>query len=205
MRSVRNSLIGWLIFGIVIVLITTIAPTFFFQQSFPFGGSAGGPFGGFDALGIIIPIVVVAIIILSVLPFLRMLSPAKIKDGIPASAKILEVRDTGASINDNPMVQLLLEVRPAGAAPYQATAKALVSRLKVGYLMPGGTVQVIYDAHKPERVEITEIDAPTPNVDSPTSAGGPAAALEQLAALHGKGLITDEEFQQKRAEVLRTM
>jgi formate hydrogenlyase subunit 3/multisubunit Na+/H+ antiporter MnhD subunit len=77
---------------------------------------------------IVIPIVLIVSAV-TILPFLRIMFPAEIKNGVTAQAKVLEVWDTGVSINDNPQVGLLLEVSPPSGSPFQVKAKSLVSRL----------------------------------------------------------------------------
>ena len=44
--------------------------------------------------------------------------------------------------------------------------------------------------------------APAPQPTPAPAADDPAAALEKLAGLHDKGLITDAEYQAKRADIL---
>jgi hypothetical protein len=66
-------------------------------------------------------------------------------DGQPAEAKILKVWDTGTTINNNPVVRMLLEVHPPGGALFQAEAERLIPRLQVPQIQPGALVQVKYD------------------------------------------------------------
>jgi hypothetical protein len=153
--------------------------------------------------GDLTPIIVipVALIItgLAILPFLRIFFPAEIKNGITAPAKVLEVWDTGVSINDNPQVGMLLEVTPPGGTPFQAKAKRVVSRLKAALVQPGVTAEVKYDTQKPQRLQILTININ----ESPSS--GTAARLEELSQLREKGLITGEEYNQKREEILKEL
>lgn len=65
--------------------------------------------------------------------------------GRPASAKILAITDTGTTINQNPVIRFLLEVRPSDRPGFQAVTEKLVSRLQVPRFQPGSTVQVRYD------------------------------------------------------------
>lgn len=64
------------------------------------------------------------------------------KIGIPARARILEVRDTGVTINQNPQVKLVLEVRNNLGQKYTTTCRTLVSRLNTGMYQPGMEVAV---------------------------------------------------------------
>ena len=53
------------------------------------------------------------------------------QNGLEASADVLSVADTGATINMNPVVELKLHVIPATGAAFEATARTLVSRIAV--------------------------------------------------------------------------
>ncbi|HEU0291578.1 MAG TPA: hypothetical protein VFR47_02515 [Anaerolineales bacterium] len=53
------------------------------------------------------------------------------QNGLDASADVLSVTDTGATINMNPVVELKLHVIPAAGAPFEATARTMVSRIAV--------------------------------------------------------------------------
>ena len=73
-------------------------------------------------------------------------------DAILAQATILNMWDTGVTLNDNPQVGLLLEVHPAGAQPFQVQTKSLVSRLKIPMVQIGNVVPVKYDPRDPSKV-----------------------------------------------------
>jgi hypothetical protein len=67
------------------------------------------------------------------------------KTGIPARAKILEVKDTGVTINNNPQVKLVLEVKNSFGQKYTATCRVLVSRINPNAYAPGMEVPVRID------------------------------------------------------------
>ena len=66
-------------------------------------------------------------------------------NGLPAQATILKLSDTGTTINDNPVVRLLLEVQPPDRSPFQAETERLISRLETSQFQRGTVVQVKYD------------------------------------------------------------
>ena len=68
-------------------------------------------------------------------PLLR--AQSLLEHGLPADATVLKVWDTGTTINDDPQLGLLLEVRPAGDPPFQAESKSVISRLVAGEMRPG--------------------------------------------------------------------
>jgi hypothetical protein len=67
------------------------------------------------------------------------------KHGLPGTARIVEVRDTGVTINNNPQVKLILEVKNSFGQRYTAETRALVSRINPGAYVPGMEVPVKID------------------------------------------------------------
>ncbi|MGH2626787.1 MAG: hypothetical protein ACRDHY_09080 [Anaerolineales bacterium] len=84
--------------------------------------------------------------------------------GQPADARILQMWDTGTTINQNPVVRMLLEVSPPGGSPFQAEAERLISRLQIPQIQPGAMVRVRYD---PQSKAVAIVDA-----DPPSSGAG---------------------------------
>jgi len=73
--------------------------------------------------------------------------------GVSAQAEILSIGETGLTVNDNPVITLDVEVRPANRPPYRATIKRLlVSRLEVPQFQPGRVIPVRFDPRDPSRV-----------------------------------------------------
>jgi hypothetical protein len=79
---------------------------------------------------------------------------ALIAGGIVGQAMINEVTDTGATINDNPRVQLHLTVTVPGRAPYPATLTQVVSRMSIGRFQPGSAVPVRVSPDDPQTLMI---------------------------------------------------
>jgi hypothetical protein len=73
-------------------------------------------------------------------------------NGIPGQAVITTIRDTGTTINDNPLVELGLDVTVEGRRPYAVTQRQVISRLFVANFQPGTTVPVRVDPADPEAV-----------------------------------------------------
>ncbi|WP_205699031.1 hypothetical protein [Conexibacter sp. SYSU D00693] len=65
--------------------------------------------------------------------------------GRVGSATVTALRDTGASINDNPVVELDLQVSLDGQEPYAVTHRQTIARLAVPGFQPGSTVPVRVD------------------------------------------------------------
>ena len=78
--------------------------------------------------------------------------------GLPAQAKILKITDTGTTINNDPVVRLLLEVQPPGQPTFQAEAEKLISRLQIPQFQPGAVVRVKYDPASHDVALLDEAD-----------------------------------------------
>jgi hypothetical protein len=81
------------------------------------------------------------------------------KTGIPASAVILEVQDTGVTMNNSMQARLTLQVTPANRPSFQSVATAFVNRFQVGMLVPGASVQVKYDPNDISKVAVESLGA----------------------------------------------
>lgn len=76
------------------------------------------------------------------------------KTGLPGKAKILEVRDTGVTINNNPQVKLILEVKNSFGQTYTTECRTLVSRINPGAYIPGMELPVKIDPKNEKNVVI---------------------------------------------------
>lgn len=73
--------------------------------------------------------------------------------GLVGQATVGALRDTGMTVNDNPVVELDLQVTsPTAVAAYPVTHRQMISRLQVAQLQPGATVQVRIDPTDPQSV-----------------------------------------------------
>lgn len=80
----------------------------------------------------------------------QMQAQALMATGVVGQATIGAVRDTGMTVNDNPVVELDLQVtNPNAAGPYPVTHRQMINRLQVAQLQRGSTVQVRIDAMNP--------------------------------------------------------
>jgi hypothetical protein len=76
------------------------------------------------------------------------------KSGVLAESTILEIWETGTTVNDDPVVGFLLEVHPRDGDVYRAKTKLLISRLAIPQIQPGAVVPVRYDAANRPRVSL---------------------------------------------------
>ncbi len=78
--------------------------------------------------------------------------------GQPAEATVVQIWDTGVTVNNDPVVGFLLEVKPSDGRPaFQAKTRALVSRLDVPRVQPGATLRVMFDPKDTARVAVDPI------------------------------------------------
>jgi hypothetical protein len=75
--------------------------------------------------------------------------------GHAASAVILEMWDTGVTVNDDPVVGMRVKVATLVGEPYEATIpRSRVSRVHIPQVQPGLTVRVFVDPQAPSRVAL---------------------------------------------------
>lgn len=77
------------------------------------------------------------------------------KTGVAAEATVQRLWDTGITVNQDPVIGLEVEVRPADGQPWRATIpKSLISRLDIPRFQPGQVIRVRYDPHDSSRVAL---------------------------------------------------
>ncbi len=76
------------------------------------------------------------------------------KTGIPGTATITAVNDTGVTINNNPQVKLTLDVKNSFGQRYTTTCRTLVSRINPFVFQPGLEVPVKIDPKNEKNVVI---------------------------------------------------
>jgi hypothetical protein len=62
--------------------------------------------------------------------------------GLPATAEILSVEDSGQMVNFNPVLILQLKVNPQYEPPFETTAKTIVSKIAIPRV--GDTINIKY-------------------------------------------------------------
>lgn len=130
-----------------------------------------------------------------------------LKHGVPAEATVLQMKDTGWRINKRPLFETLLEVRQPDRPPYQVKVmKRLVSMQGAWMLDVGMRLDVKVDPKDPQSVAIVGAAVPPAAFQSVSaglpSAGDPVKAMSDLQKLRDAGLITQNEYDEKRAQIL---
>jgi hypothetical protein len=133
---------------------------------------------------------------------------------------IMQVQDTGMTVNDNPRIKMLFRIEPLdGSAPFDAEKTKTVSRVEIP--RAGDRYPIWYDAADRDtfayatvsndegRAQIRQLFGTA--AESLTGIGDPAAApaaadpieqIRKLDELRVAGIITDAEFQQKKSDLL---
>jgi hypothetical protein len=102
----------------------------------------------------------VVMLLWALIPNIRRTGPPK--SWTLAEATVLDVRDTGITIDDHWIrVGMELEVHPPGLPPYKAKANALVPRIEPTRYRPGMVVNVRFNPKKPQKVEIESTKSQT--------------------------------------------
>jgi hypothetical protein len=147
------------------------------------------------------------------------------ENGSKGVGVVLTVHDTGMTINENPRVKMSFRIEPLDGSPsFEAEKTSTVSRVEVP--RTGDRYPVWYDPSDPTswayatitdgqgREQIRQLfgaQAETITGIGSSAAAAPAAPapavdpldrLKKLDELHSAGVLTDAEFEQKKAAIL---
>jgi hypothetical protein len=149
---------------------------------------------------------------------------ALFETGSKGVGTVLQVQDTGMTINDNPRVKMIFRVEPIDGAPaFDAEKTTTVSRVEIP--RQGDRYPIWYDQQDPAstwayatvaddngRATMRQLFGDAADgfvgMGAPAAAAAPAAEadpieqLEKLAALHAQGALSDEEFAAQKAKLL---
>ncbi len=77
--------------------------------------------------------------------------------GVAAEATIVQIWDTGITVNEEPVIGMEVEVYPTEGKPWRAIIpKSLISRLDIPRFQPGQIVHVRFDPQDRGRVGLDE-------------------------------------------------
>ena len=118
-----------------------------------------------------------------------------VANGVAAQAEIVEIWDTGWTINDNPVIGMKVLVQPGDRPAYEATIeKTTVSRIAIPQFQPGNVIPVLVDPQNPSLVAVdrgggsrTASTALTP------SSGNPYRDSFERATIEGPVLLPPPE------------
>jgi hypothetical protein len=118
-----------------------------------------------------------------------------LRTGEPATATIVEVTDTGGTINQQPIFKFTLDIRRRDGSTYRTTIRQIVSRTAQGAIRPGMTVPVRVDPDRPTKAAIDSAgnlhDAARPLVGLAPTGLPPASLPASGRALMAADVIRD--------------
>lgn len=127
--------------------------------------------------------------------------------GEAAEATILEMRSTGTTINNQPLMKFRLRVQPAYGQSYEAKTMRILPYLFFGNLNPGATVPVKYDPQKPEDVALDlgafSVATAEKAKHIPSVGDSLTVKLQELEEAFRLELITKEEYEESRQRILK--
>ena len=74
------------------------------------------------------------------------------QNGLDATADVVMVTDTGATVNMNPVVVIQMKVTPVAGAPFDLTTQTMVSRIAVP--RAGDKIKIKYNPANPQQVAV---------------------------------------------------
>jgi len=78
------------------------------------------------------------------------------REGVPATGTILEIWETGTTVNDSPVVGIRLSVAADGLDPWVAETRALVSIVDIPQIQPGAVMCLRYDPQDHARIVLAD-------------------------------------------------
>lgn len=128
-----------------------------------------------------------------------------LKEGIPATGTILQIKTTGFSINDHPLYDVLLQVKTDFQPPYQVTVRTRINIFQVNMMKLGAQVPVKVDRRNPLHVAIDLVSimhtAAAP-INAQNTGSSLPARLRELEESLNSGLITRQEYDRLRQRIL---
>jgi hypothetical protein len=76
------------------------------------------------------------------------------RTGVPGRAQVLDVRETGRYVGEDPILEVRLSVRVGGGVPYPAMFWGPVAPPAVARAQDGGAFAARVDPQRPERVYV---------------------------------------------------
>lgn len=106
---------------------------------------------------VIIALIVAAGFLVALLPLvslaLRRVRARRVeREGTDATARILDLRDTGNRYNDMPELAIRLEVHPPQGGPFEAELRRFVGLAEIDRFARGNMLSVRFDPARPQHV-----------------------------------------------------
>ena len=122
------------------------------------------------------------------------------KTGEQRQAKILEIWDTGVTVNNNPQIGMKVEITRKDGTKYETKIRSVVSRLQVQYFQPGTEIVVRVDPQHEDKAAIESIGA-MDTISTPPGPTKSALVTEDYKAQLEKILM---ETEMENQELIKT-
>jgi hypothetical protein len=114
---------------------------------------APGIGGGFFIAAAVLLGVGVILVLIGLMVWRRSGRTSRIeREGLPGTARILSLTQTGTYLNEQPQIAMELEVNVPGHPTFQTTHRSFVPLILLNRLAPGGDLPIKADPQKPTRV-----------------------------------------------------
>jgi hypothetical protein len=116
--------------------------------------------GGITIISIVVPLIITVVVLFFVFRFLGNLNKANqvtqqlLMTGVPATATVMQLQDGGMRVNDNPMVNVMLQINSTQFGNYQTVVQSIVPMIRLAQVQPGQTVNVKIDPNNPQNVAL---------------------------------------------------
>jgi membrane protein implicated in regulation of membrane protease activity len=208
---------GFLIFSALFIAIGAAALAVGVLDQMPEMPSFPWLFGGLFVLGGLAPLLG-GLVLRRRVAVKQVMAADLMRSGVRGIGTIVEVRDTGMTLNDNPRVTLRMRIDPDdGSAPVERSKSFFASRVAIP--RAGDRFPAWFDRADPDKWMFgTDMDATAPaevkemfararaGASAPSGmvpmAGGPVEELASLTELWKQGALTDAEFAEAKARLL---
>ena len=127
------------------------------------------------------------------------------EEGVEMPARIVSVSQTNVRLNNRPLLSIVFEIQPPTRGAYQITKRTTVPDILLAHVQPGKRLMVTVDPHDEENVLISWEKLAVGSTVEGGGGGSPHGRVERLEALkemRDKGLISREEYETKKDEIL---
>jgi hypothetical protein len=130
---------------------------------------------------------------------------------IAADGRLVEVAGAGVAVDGEPVWDLRVERTVPSGGTITVRCRQALPRLLAGAFVAGAGVRILSPPGDPTRVVVTGLCRATTTMEAYNDAAvasrlpprqDPADRLTRLKELHEKGLLTDEEYRDRRARII---
>jgi len=118
--------------------------------------------------------------------------------GVRGHGVIVDLKDTGSSLNDNPQIRVTYRVQPEQGEPFDTSVTAFFPRVDLPRV--GDEMEIWYDPNDVTNFGIGEKRSPAAATAQP--AEDLVSRIERAAQLRDRGALTSDEFEALKRKLL---